>query len=203
MAKSPRPGHVKTRLCPPCSLSQAAAIAAAALADTLDAVRACGARRRIIALDGPAGDWLPGDFDVIPQQGHTFGERLQTAWSAAGGPGIQIGMDTPQVTPQLIDDALVRLLKPEVDAVLGLALDGGWWAIGFRRVPRDAFRGVPMSTTGTGVAQLQRLRSLGLRVAMLPTLRDLDTIDDAASLAPQLTGRTGPVLAELFSSVGS
>ena len=203
MAKSPRPGRVKTRLCPPCTSAQAAAIAAAALADTLDAARACGARRRIVALDGPLGDWLPDDFDIIEQRGPTFGARLQAAWSTAGGPGVQIGMDTPQVTPQLLDDALARLSEPDVDAVLGLALDGGWWAIGFKQVPLHGFDGVPMSTSGTGAAQLRRLWSLGLRVAMLPTLRDLDTIDDAASLAPQLSGRTGSVLAELFCSVGS
>jgi len=189
MAKSPRPGRVKTRLCPPCSPSQAAAIAAAALADTLDSVRACGARRRIVALDGPPGDWLPDGFEIIPQRGRTFGARLQAAWSAAGGPGVQIGMDTPQVTPQLLDEALARVL------------DGGWWAIGFRRAPRDAFDGVRMSTSGTGAAQLRRLQSLGLRVAMLPTLRDLDTIDDVVALAPQLSGRTGSALAEMLSWV--
>ena len=55
MAKAPVAGRVKTRLCPPCTPAEAAAIAEAALADTLDAVAACGAGRRIVALDGEPG----------------------------------------------------------------------------------------------------------------------------------------------------
>ena len=65
MAKAPVPGRVKTRLCPPCTPDEAAAITEAALADTLAAVARCGAGRRIIALDGAPGPWLPARFEVI------------------------------------------------------------------------------------------------------------------------------------------
>jgi SAM-dependent methyltransferase len=52
------------------------------------------------------------------------------------------------------------------------------------RVPdRRALIGVPMSTDHTGIDQLRRLRMLGLRVLLLPTLRDMDTPHDAAHLA--------------------
>jgi len=185
MAKAPVPGRVKTRLSPPLSGEEASRIAAAALADTLTAVAACGARRRILALDGAPGSWLPGGFDVVPQVDGPFGRRLAAAWSAVGGPGLQIGMDTPQVTPALLDASLDRLGQAGVDAVLGLAEDGGWWAIGFRRPPTGAFDGVPMSQPTTGAAQATRLAQLGLRVAALPRLRDLDTIDDAVALAEE------------------
>ena len=67
MAKSPVPGRVKTRLCPPCTPAEAAALAEAALADTLEAVAACGAGRRILALDGAPGPWLPAGFEVVAQ----------------------------------------------------------------------------------------------------------------------------------------
>jgi glycosyltransferase A (GT-A) superfamily protein (DUF2064 family) len=112
MAKEPVAGQVKTRLCPPCTYEQAAEIAAAALADTLDAVAACGATRRILALDGRPGPWLPAGFEVVAQEGRAFGERLAHAWARAGGPGLQIGMDTPQVTGAELDDALGALLVP-------------------------------------------------------------------------------------------
>ncbi len=54
IAKAPIAGRVKTRLCPPCTPDQAAAIAAAALSDTLVAASAFPAIRRTIVLDpGP------------------------------------------------------------------------------------------------------------------------------------------------------
>ena len=176
MAKSPVAGRVKTRLCPPCTPAEAAAIAEAALADTLDAVAACGAGRRIVALDGAPGPWLPPGFEVIPQVDGGFDRRLAAAWSAAGGAGVQIGMDTPQVTSALLDDALASL--DDTSAALGLAVDGGWWAIGLRRPDPAVFTGIPMSTAETGAAQHARLLALGLSVTMLPALVDLDTVAD-------------------------
>ena len=176
MAKSPVAGRVKTRLCPPCTPAEAATLAEAALADTLDAVAACGAGRRIVALDGAPGPWLPQGFEVIPQVDGAFDRRLAAAWSAAGGPGVQIGMDTPQVTPDLLDGALASL--DDTDAALGLAVDGGWWAIGLRRPEPRVFVGIPMSTAETGAAQHTRLRELGLSVTTLPALVDLDTVTD-------------------------
>jgi rSAM/selenodomain-associated transferase 1 len=176
MAKAPVAGRVKTRLCPPCTPAEAAAIAEAALADTLDAVAACGAGRRILALDGEPGDWLPPGFEVVPQSGGTLDRRLAAAWAMAGGAGVQIGMDTPQVTAALLDDALAAL--DVTDAALGPALDGGWWAVGLRRPDARAFLGVPMSTAGTGAAQQARLAELGLSVTVLGALADLDTAAD-------------------------
>ncbi len=185
MAKSPQPGRVKTRLCPPCTPEEAAAVATAALADTLDAVAACGAARKVVALDGTPGPWLPPGFSVVPQRGHDFNERLINAWADTGGPGIQIGMDTPQVTAGELNGVLA-----EIDhgsrrrAVLGHALDGGWWAIGWRHAdPRAVFSGIPMSTAGTGRAQEDRLLALGFDVARAEPKRDIDTIDDLAAVA--------------------
>ena len=96
-------------------------------------------------------------------------------------------MDTPQVTPALLDLAGAALDEPDTDAVLGPAEDGGWWAIGLRRADPEVFRGVLMSQPDTGARQMARLRELGLRTATLPRLRDVDTIADAhevADLAP-------------------
>ncbi len=180
MAKAPVSGRVKTRLCPPCTPAEAAALAEAALADTLDAVLASGATRRVIALDGEPGDWLPEGFEVVAQSPGGFDVRLAAAWAAAGGPGVQIGMDTPQVTAGLLDDALAGLDR--TPSALGYAEDGGWWAIGLREPLPGVFTGIPMSTSGTGAAQEQRLRSLGLDVTLLPTLVDLDTVADLAAV---------------------
>jgi rSAM/selenodomain-associated transferase 1 len=176
MAKAPVAGRVKTRLCPPCTPVEAAALAEAALADTLEAVAACGATRRVLALDGAPGPWLPPGFRVVPQVAGSFDRRLAHAWAMAGGPGVQIGMDTPQVSPADLDHALGALDKTE--SALGFAVDGGWWAIGLHRPQPDAFRGLPMSTERTGAAQFARLLALGLDVTLLPTMVDVDTADD-------------------------
>ena len=85
------------------------------------------------------GPWLPPGFEVLSQVTGPFERRLAAAWAAAGGPGVQIGMDTPQVTSGLLDRSLGCLERPGVDAVLGPAADGGWWAIGFRSPPPGAF----------------------------------------------------------------
>lgn len=200
LAKEPRPGRVKTRLCPPCRPEQAAAIAAAALADTLDAVAASNADRRILALEGRPGWWLPSGFEVIPQAVGGLDRRLAAAWSAVTGPCVQIGMDTPQVTPGLLDHALGSLHRHQ--AVLGTATDGGWWAIGFRQPCPAAFPGVPMSTPSTGAHQARRLVELGLDVAALPRLRDIDTFADAVDVAQHLPGsRTRAAVALVAEAV--
>ncbi|MEA2826261.1 MAG: uncharacterized protein QOG43_700 [Actinomycetota bacterium] len=180
MAKAPVPGRVKTRLCPPYTHAEAAALAEVALADTLEAVAACGAGRRILALDGAPGPWLPAGFEVVAQGQGSLNRRLAHAWATAGGPGVQIGMDTPQVTAADLDHALGTL--DTSSAALGHAADGGWWAIGLRRADPAVFRGLPMSTAGTGRRQESRLRALGLDVALLPTLVDLDTVEALADV---------------------
>lgn len=189
MAKAPVPGRSKTRLTPDLTTVEAAAVAEAALADTLAAVAGCGADRRIVALDGEPGPWLPAGFEVVPQVEGTFNERLAAAWARAGGPGLQIGMDTPQVTAALLDASLAVVTDDGRDAALGLAEDGGWWALGLARPHPEAFRDVPMSRSDTGLMQRKQLEALGLAVADLPVLRDLDDAEDARAIA-RLAPRT-------------
>lgn len=215
MAKAPVAGEVKTRLCPPCTPVEAAAIAEAALADTLDAVAACQADRKVVALAGRPGPWLPPGVEVISQRGGQFDERLVHAWDdlrcTSGGWGVQIGMDTPQITAALLDEQLESLtgapragrVRGRPRAVLGPAADGGWWLIGLPGSdPRLVFAGVPMSTSHTGRAQAQRLRSLGLDVVLAPELRDIDNAEDvrlvAADIPDSRTAMAGaPVLARI------
>jgi rSAM/selenodomain-associated transferase 1 len=182
IAKAPVPGRVKTRLTPPCSPAQAAELALAALLDTLAAggsARRPG--RRILVLDGEPGPWLPAGYDVIAQRGAGLAERLAAAFDDAGGPAFMVGMDTPQVTPGLLDAGLEAV--EHADAAFGAAPDGGYWGIGLRRPDPAVFQGVPMSEAGTGVAQQARLRALGLRTVVLAPLRDVDTIEDARAVA--------------------
>ncbi|MGW5047356.1 TIGR04282 family arsenosugar biosynthesis glycosyltransferase [Streptomyces griseoluteus] len=185
IAKEPRPGRVKTRLTPPFTPVQAAALAEAALTDTLRAVVAAPATRRVLVLDGRPGPWLPAGFEVVPQCAGGLDERLADAFARCSGPALLVGMDTPQITPDLLS-----LDFTDCDARFGPAEDGGFWALGLARPEPGLLRGVPMSVPETGSVQRERLAAAGLRVRELPRLRDVDTAADAhavAALAPDTT----------------
>ncbi|MFB4303567.1 TIGR04282 family arsenosugar biosynthesis glycosyltransferase [Actinomadura sp. NTSP31] len=192
IAKQPVPGRVKTRLTSAYTPAEAAALAAAALHDTLAAVAATPAPRRVLALAGTPGPWLPGGFTVLAQRGGGLDERLAHAFADAhagaggGRPLVLIGMDTPQVTPALLARA-GRALRAH-DAVFGPASDGGFWLLGLRRPDERLLLGVPMSRPDTGTLQLARLRAAGLRVARMPELTDVDTPPDAAAVAAAAPG---------------
>lgn len=188
LAKQPVAGRVKTRLCPPLTPVQAAGVAEAALHDTLTAVRRCHAVRKVLAIDAMVA---APDFAVLAQRGGGLDARIAgafaDAWAHAPLPTLLIGMDTPQVTPELLDAALQRLLVPGTDAVLGLAVDGGWWALGLRRPAPELVLGVPTSRQDTGSLQRQRLLGAGQHLEDLEVLRDVDTSADllpVAALAP-------------------
>jgi uncharacterized protein len=183
IAKEPVPGLVKTRLTPPYSPGQAAALATAALADTLETVVRTPAAGRTLALAGAPGPWLPPAVRVVPQRGAGLDERLAYAFADAdeGRPMVLIGMDTPQVTPALLTRAAAALGRH--DAVFGPAADGGFWLLGLRTPDPALLRGVPMSRPETGRIQLARLMDAGLGVGLLPTLTDVDTAADVAHVA--------------------
>ncbi len=200
LAKAPVPGRVKTRLGARVGHAHAAAVAAAALLDT---VRACteavGPSRCHLALAGDLagavrGDELLGAVDgwtLRPQRGGDFTTRLVNAHLDlvdGSGPVVQIGMDTPQVTPDQLVDAAAG--TREHDAVLGPAEDGGWWVLALDDPGHaTALAGVVMSTPTTHDDTRSALLARGLRVGATVTLRDVDTAVDAdAVLAHRPTG---------------
>lgn len=182
IAKEPVPGRVKTRLTPPFSPVDAARLAEAALADTLAAVAAAPARRRVLVLEGAPGAWLPPGIEVVPQAAGGLDERLAAAFSLCAGPTLLIGMDTPQVTPALLT------VDGAAGAWFGPAVDGGFWAIGLAEPDPALLLGVPMSVPYTGEVQRRRLVDAGLAVHDLPLLRDVDTARDARLVAAEAPG---------------
>ncbi len=195
VAKAPVPGLAKTRLGAEIGMEAAADVAAGALLDTLDAaLDAFPSRRCHLAL---AGDLALAArrheiverltrWTVFDQVGETFGERLahahQQVRRRARSPVVQVGMDTPQVTGGLLRE-VVHGLRHQ-DAVLGPAVDGGWWVLALRdAADATVLADVPTSTPETGDRTLAALRSRGLRVGLVATLRDVDTAADARAVA--------------------
>jgi glycosyltransferase A (GT-A) superfamily protein (DUF2064 family) len=190
VAKAPVLGEAKTRLAAGVGEQAAADIAAAALLDTLDAVVAAPIEGRVVALTGNLHEASNSDeirarladFTVLPQRGSDFAERLANAHLDAaaaftGLPVLQIGMDTPQVTADLLSDCARELLA--CDAVLGPARDGGWWVLGVTNAAMaDCLRSIPTSRSDTGVVTLTALRDTGVDVSLVPVLADVDTAAD-------------------------
>lgn len=196
LAKHPAPGRAKTRLSPPLAAADAARLAAASLADTLAVVGGTPARERVLAFDGPADGWLPDRWRLHRQCGGTLDRRLADALGSVDGPVLLVGMDTPQLRPEQLS-----CFDPgRYDAALGLARDGGYWAIGLvdPGAAARALLGVPMSTGTTGQHQLDRFAAQGMSVQALDLLTDVDTIQTAREVA---AGAPGTELARVLRLV--
>ncbi|GAA1058686.1 TIGR04282 family arsenosugar biosynthesis glycosyltransferase [Agromyces bracchium] len=202
IAKECRPGRVKTRLVPPFTPEEAAALAAAALVDTLDVVGALPVERRVLYFDGDVVPAAAAGFDVLAQSAGELDARLAHLFDVVDEPMLLVGMDTPQLTPSLVASALAMGDRvaigsktgvasisgrtgggPTPDAWLGPAADGGFWALAMREPDGAVVRGVSMSRDDTGRRQLERLEAAGLVVGLLDELTDVDTAESAASVA--------------------
>lgn len=185
MAKECTPGRVKTRLHPPYSLEEAALIAQASLDDTLAFAARLPVDRRVLCFEGSQVPAAADGFEVVPQATGTLDERIADVLDHCEGPTILIGMDTPQLRPEDLGDALADW-PPTVDAFFGPAADGGFWALALREPRGDLVRGVAMSEPDTGGRQRERLTRAGLRVQDLRERIDIDTVDTLAQVAAEL-----------------
>ena len=190
VAKAPVPGLAKTRLAAALGDGVAAGIAAAALLDTLDAVADTPLAAKVVAMTGDLASACQSEairerlsgFTVVEQRGDSFADRLANAHadaaSAAGPmPVLQIGMDTPQVTAELLTRCARALLGAH--AVVGPARDGGWWLLGVAdAATAECLRLVPMSRPDTGALTYAALLQTGSPVIVLQELADVDTVAD-------------------------
>ncbi len=191
-AKVPRPGEVKTRMCPPLSLVEASELYASMLADVLEST-ARAARRLgiepVLALH-PAGPGralaldVPTPFRVVSQRGPGLAARMAWAVREAAAGGARRVLLRGSDSPALDDDAIAELLAAldDHDVVLRPDLDGGYNLVGLRR-PAAAIFDHPMSTARVLQDTLERARGLGLTTAVAAAGFDLDTIDDLRRLA--------------------
>ncbi|MBA8816027.1 hypothetical protein FHX48_001100 [Microbacterium halimionae] len=204
IAKECRPGFVKTRLSPLLTPNEAAELAAASLADTIEFVSAIPATRRILFFDGipPQGAKRLG-FEVLPQPSGGLDQRLGFLFDEMTGPSLMIGMDTPQVTIQDLAGPLTGWEK-SIDCWFGPAIDGGFWALAMKEPDGSVIRGVEMSQPDTGQQQRSRLVDAGLQVRDLSTLRDFDHVEDIDEIASSIPGsRTEKVWSAMRSHLSA
>ncbi len=185
-AKAPAPGLVKTRLSPPFSPEQAAALYRAFAADSLSAAEGTPGAKAVVAYephpDWPDPSWLRNPApEWFPQEGADLGRRLAAATGKAFVDGAErvvvIGTDSPHLASSRIEEAFSRLAAAPV--VLGPARDGGYYLIGLRGPNPTLFDDIPWSGTDVLKATLERAAELHAAVHLLDPLED---IDDAGSL---------------------
>src|SRR5436853_900189 len=190
MTKAPRAGHVKTRLIPPLSAEEAAQLNICFLRDTAAAItKACSTTARGVGVYTPIGaeaayiDILPGDFDLLPQHGDGFGERLAFATEDLFQCGFAsvclIDSDSPTVSADVYAQAVEQLSGPNNHVVLGPSDDGGYYLIGIKRNHPELFERIDWSTERVFDQTRQRIHEIKLEVSLLPTGYD---VDDAATL---------------------
>lgn len=189
MAKAPRPGKVKTRLSPPLTLDQTAALNVRFLRDTTQNLATIAGSAGLISYT-PIGDealfddLLPETFALVPQRGDVFGERLFAAAEdilAIGyGAVILINSDSPTVPAAAFQQAVDALAKPGDRVVLGPSQDGGYYLIGLKQAHPEPFERITWSTPAVLEETMARCGEASLEVVLLPTWYD---VDDAQTLA--------------------
>jgi uncharacterized protein len=200
VAKAPRPGAVKTRLCPPLTAEDAAELYRAFVADKVEQVRSVTAARGAIVYTPDEGrgffERLAPDLLLIPQQGTDLGARLVTSFDWFFGEGYPaaafIDSDSPTLPREFLLQALDLMASPDVDVVLGPSADGGYYLIGLRKACPELFMRMPWSTPRIFAETMARAQQLGLRVASLPPWFDVDTGLDLERLECSLRNTPGP-----------
>jgi len=211
VAKAPNGGTSKTRLVPPLTFAQAAALHEALLLDTVDDCRAQDSDVRLLCArdeDAPELALLLPDVPVVTQEGRGLGDalRLGIARYVSDGPTAIVSSDVAGLPEDAIGAAFAALAD-SADVVLGPALDGGYWLVAMREAHDEPFRDVPWSTPAVLAVTRQRCCEAGLRVVELEQWRDVDTLVDLGLVLRDLNElrapRTVAMLTELVPLVAA
>lgn len=197
MAKHPQPGLVKTRLASAIGDQAAAAVARTMIDHLLAELGECGDHRIVAASPADAIDPMRLSFPAKTadrwewrDQGEgDLGARMERQFCAAmsddghpSGPAdsvVMIGSDTPTVSAADIEEVFEYLETHHM--VIGPAVDGGYWLIGFSGPWSDLyqslFRDMTWSDSNVLEESIRRAEWAGLSIACLEDREDVDTIE--------------------------
>jgi rSAM/selenodomain-associated transferase 1 len=204
MAKASAPGRAKTRLVPPLTFDEAAALNTAFLQDVADNVLAAAAscpphagiagyaaygppgsedffRATLPETVGLIGAWLPNFGDCLL---HTIGEILARDHFAA----VVLNSDSPTLPTALLIETAEVLARPGDRAVLGASSDGGYYLLGLKAAHRRMFENIDWSTERVADQTLERAREIRLEVHRLPAWYDVDDVEGLRRLHGELHG---------------
>jgi ADP-ribose pyrophosphatase len=208
VAKAPGPGRAKTRLVPPLTPEQAAAIQEALLLDTLDCCRAEVEHTGILYADPADAAELARlagpDTRLVLQEGRGLADALRLGMMRhlADGPVALVSSDVPGIPEGALGRAFAAL-EAGADVALGPALDGGYWLIAMREFSEAPFRGIPWSTPAVLAVTTRRCEQAGLAVELLEPWRDVDTQVDLGFLVRDAAELPAPRTVRLLESLAA
>jgi len=202
MAKTPRPGTVKTRLCPPLSPEDAAELYRCFLLDTIAKLGTCRQASLFIAytprIDRGVFAAMAPHLPLLPQRGRDLGARMADCFAQLFARGYTVvlltGSDLPTLPIQVIHQALDLMARPQTDVVLGPSEDGGYYLIGLHTLYRELFEKMTWSTPQVLAETVRRAQAQGLQIAYLPPWFDVDTPADLVRLQATLAQDSNDLL---------
>lgn len=204
MAKASAPGRAKTRLVPPLTFDEAAALNTAFLCDVADnvllAARHATAHGGIAgyAAFGPTGSEdffrhiLPGAIGLIgawlPNFGDCLFHTIEQIFARGHGAAVVLNSDSPTLPTALLIETAAVLARPGDRAVLGPSTDGGYYLLGLKAPHRRMFDDIAWSTERVAEQTLQRAGEIALEVHTLPVWYDVDDVQGLRRLNAELRG---------------
>lgn len=183
--KYPVPGIVKTRLARDIGGDAACEVYRTVAGRIIAETGADAADYERVIFYSPAGDkdrfgkWLPGE-KLVAQRGGDIGEIMDNAFcdlfEAGAEKGILAGVDIPGLNKQIVNRAFRELERG--DAVIGPALDGGYYLIGLKSRLPEIFHNMPWGTEKVFGETLRIMANLGLTVRTVRAMADVDTFED-------------------------
>jgi rSAM/selenodomain-associated transferase 1 len=201
MAKASAPGRTKTRLVPPLTFDEAAALNTAFLKDIADnlllaARDAAIAGYAAYAPPGSEGFFnrvLPAAIGLIDASMSHFGDCLfrtiQEVFARGHGSAVVLNSDSPTLPTAFLVETAAMLARPGERAVLGPSSDGGYYLLGLKTAHRRLFDDIAWSTERVAAQTLERAREMGLDVHMLPVWYDVDDIEGLRRLTGEVYRR--------------
>ena len=187
VAKAPLPGEVKTRLCPPLTIDEAAGLYRCFLKDRIEEIgRLTGIDLAISYTPEDSREYfsrfISNGFHLFPQRGKNLGERLSHIFVDKLADGYDavsiIDSDTPDLPRSIVQQSFKLLLSDGADAVFGPCEDGGYYLVGMHKPHPELFEAVSWSTENVLQETLNKAAIHGIRTRLLEQWNDLDTFED-------------------------
>jgi len=203
MAKASVPGRVKTRLVPPLTVDEAAALNTAFLQDVAEGLQlaACHAEPGTsifgYAAYCPAGatdffrHTLPASIGLIDAALANFGDCLlhtiQQILARGHSAAVVLNSDSPTLPTAFLTETAKLLAEPGDRAVIGPSSDGGYYLLGLKSAHRRMFEDIAWSTEHVAEQTLERAREIDLEVHRLPSWYDVDDFESLTRLRAELS----------------
>jgi rSAM/selenodomain-associated transferase 1 len=200
MAKASAPGQTKTRLVPPLTFDQAAALNTAFVQDIADNVLLAGRHSAIAGYVAfaPRGSEdffrgiLPPAIGLIdaclPTLGDCLVRTVEEVLARGHQSAVVLNSDSPTLPTAVLVETAQALAQPGERAVLGPSSDGGYYLLGIKTAHYRLFEDIAWSTERVAAQTRERAREIKLDVHTLPVWYDVDDVEGLRRLRSEVRG---------------